>query len=169
MTGGEFPITSASGNQTGPAIYGNIVVWQDDRYGSDDICACNLSTAHSAVSPLLSSSILLVVFVGALIIVVAVLLSKKKQGEKTKKEEISYTDVLLNAMKGIKSEILLYGIVIAVFLITLACFNVEVVRELKWVFVIVLTICLLFYFLMKREESVQKRREAADHKPMGTE
>ncbi len=40
----EFPITTDSHNQYHPAIYENIVVWQDDRNGNFDIYGYNLRT-----------------------------------------------------------------------------------------------------------------------------
>ncbi len=40
----EFPITTNPANQYGPAIYGNIVVWQDERNGDYDIYSYNLLT-----------------------------------------------------------------------------------------------------------------------------
>lgn len=40
----DFPLTSAPFNQINPAIYGDIVVWQDNRNGNWDIYGYNLST-----------------------------------------------------------------------------------------------------------------------------
>lgn len=105
------------------------------------------------------SQILLVFLVGIAFIVIAVLtIKRKEQSGKTKKSsEIAYTEIVLEAMKGIRSEILLYGLVIAALLLGLACISLEVVRELKWAFVIMLIVCLAFYFLTKREENKQKK------------
>ncbi|KYK35373.1 MAG: hypothetical protein HXS48_27620 [Theionarchaea archaeon] len=41
---GEFQITTDSCNQSNPAIYGDIVVWEDERNGNKDIYGYNLST-----------------------------------------------------------------------------------------------------------------------------
>jgi beta propeller repeat protein len=45
---GEFEVTTARGLQKSPAIYGDVVVWQDNRPGSSmgdwDIYRYNLST-----------------------------------------------------------------------------------------------------------------------------
>lgn len=41
---GMFQITEDAYNQWNPAIYGDIVVWEDDRNGNYDIYGCNLST-----------------------------------------------------------------------------------------------------------------------------
>ncbi|MGC1121792.1 MAG: hypothetical protein WBA22_11930 [Candidatus Methanofastidiosia archaeon] len=40
----EFPIATGRGDQYGPAIYGDIVVWQDYRHGDCDIYGYDLST-----------------------------------------------------------------------------------------------------------------------------
>lgn len=42
--GGAFPICTASGDQTSPAISGNMVVWVDGRNGNPDIYGYDLST-----------------------------------------------------------------------------------------------------------------------------
>lgn len=42
----EFQITSESHNQHLPAIYENVVVWEDWRNGNADIYGCNLSTGE---------------------------------------------------------------------------------------------------------------------------
>jgi len=40
----EFPITTDSADQRNPAIYGNMVVWMDQRNGNADIYGYNLYT-----------------------------------------------------------------------------------------------------------------------------
>jgi beta propeller repeat protein len=40
----EMPICTATGNQYAPGIFGNIVVWQDRRSGTDDIYGYDLTT-----------------------------------------------------------------------------------------------------------------------------
>jgi len=40
----EFPIATDPHSQTSPAIYGDIVVWNDTRNGNRDIYGYNLST-----------------------------------------------------------------------------------------------------------------------------
>ena len=117
------------------------------------------------------SQVFLVTLVVMVLIVIAVFAAKKiERSEKTEKSsQTTYSDIVLQAMKNIKSEVLIFGVITAAFLIGLACFGLEVVRELKWAFVIVLIVCLVFYFLMKREENTQERGETADHGSMRDE
>ncbi len=55
-------------------------------------------------------------------------------------------DVIFEAIKGIKSEILLYGIIVAGMFIGAASLGIEVLRELKWPLLIIFTLALAAYF-----------------------
>ncbi len=57
-----------------------------------------------------------------------------------------FRDVILEAIKGIKSEILLYGIIVAGMFIGAASLGIEILRELKWPLLVVFTLALVAYF-----------------------
>jgi hypothetical protein len=59
---------------------------------------------------------------------------------------MSAFDIILEALKGIKSEILLYAVVVAALLIGSASLGIEILRELKWPLVAVFSLALLAYF-----------------------
>ena len=61
--------------------------------------------------------------------------------------KIGWTEIILEALRGIKSEILLYAVVVAALLIATASLGIEILHELKWPLVIVFTVALLAYFL----------------------
>lgn len=67
------------------------------------------------------------------------------------KEEakISFVDILREALKGIKSEILLYAIIVAALLVGSAYFGLDVLRELKWPLIIIFSLALLAYFFAR--------------------
>jgi hypothetical protein len=61
--------------------------------------------------------------------------------------KIAWTEVVLEALRGIKSEILLYAIVVAGLIIGTAALGIEVLRELKWPLVVIFTLALIAYFV----------------------
>jgi hypothetical protein len=61
--------------------------------------------------------------------------------------KIAWSEVILEALRGIKSEILLYAVVVAALLIGTAALGIEILTELKWPLVIVFTLALLAYFV----------------------
>jgi hypothetical protein len=61
--------------------------------------------------------------------------------------KIAWSDIILEALRGIKSEILLYAIVVAGLIIGTAALGIEVLRELKWPLVIIFTLALVAYFI----------------------
>jgi len=64
------------------------------------------------------------------------------------KEEskISIASIILEALKGIKSEILLYAIIVAALLVGSAYFGLAVLKELKWPLIIIFSLALTAYF-----------------------
>lgn len=68
-----------------------------------------------------------------------------------KKEEpkISFSHLILEALKGIKSEILLYAVIVAVLLVGSAYFGLAVLREVKWPLVIIFSLALVAYFFAR--------------------
>jgi hypothetical protein len=75
------------------------------------------------------------------------------------KEEskISFPKIILEALKGIKSEILLYAVVVAALLVGSACFGLDVLRELKWPLIIIFSSALLAYFLVGAVPRAKRR------------
>jgi hypothetical protein len=61
--------------------------------------------------------------------------------------KIAWNDIVLEALRGIKSEILLYAIVVAGLIIGTAALGIEVLRELKWPLVVIFTLALIAYFV----------------------
>ena len=55
-------------------------------------------------------------------------------------------DIILEALKGIKSEILLYAVVVAALFVASASLGIEILRELKWPLLAVFSLALLAYF-----------------------
>ena len=61
--------------------------------------------------------------------------------------KIVLSDIILEALRGIKSEILLYAVVVAGLIIGTAALGIEILRELKWPLVAVFTVALVAYFV----------------------
>lgn len=62
---------------------------------------------------------------------------------------ITVGKIMIEALKGIKSEILLYGIIVLALFISSASLGIEVLRELKWPIFILATLVLIFYFMLR--------------------
>ena len=60
--------------------------------------------------------------------------------------QIAFGDIILEALKGIKSEILLYAIVVAALLVGSAYFGLAVLKELKWPLILIFSLALAAYF-----------------------
>jgi len=59
------------------------------------------------------------------------------------------SDIIIEALKIIKSEILAYAVIVAGLLIGTASFGIDILRELKWPLVAVFTVGLAAYFLAR--------------------
>jgi cell division protein FtsW (lipid II flippase) len=70
---------------------------------------------------------------------------------------IPFRDVILEAIKGIKSEILLYGIIVAGMFISAASLGIEILRELKWPLLIIFTLALVAYFFFGAVPRAKRR------------
>lgn len=53
-----------------------------------------------------------------------------------KKSNNPLTEVILEAVKGIKNEVLLYGIVVVALLVSSAYLSLEILKEIKWPLII---------------------------------
>ncbi len=77
------------------------------------------------------------------------------------KSVVPFSDVLMEAIKSIKNEILLYAIVIAILLVSSGFHDIELLKELKWPLVGILTIGLVFYLFAivvpKEKKRMNKR------------
>jgi len=75
--------------------------------------------------------------------------------------KFSLGDIIIEALKGIKSEILLYAIVVAGLIIGSAALGLEVLKAIKWPLIIVFTLALFAYFIAravpKAKLSLQKK------------
>jgi len=61
--------------------------------------------------------------------------------------KISPSEVIIEALKGIKSEILLYAVAVAVLLVGSSAFGLDVLRELKWPLLFIFSAALVAYFI----------------------
>ena len=73
-------------------------------------------------------------------------------------EPPTFWDILLEALKGIRSEILLYGIVVIVIIVGSARFGLEVLRELEVPLLLFATFVLIVYFLASLGKAWKKYR-----------
>jgi len=81
---------------------------------------------------------------------------------------ISATDIVLEALKIIRSEILAYAVIVAVLLIGTAALGLDVLRELRWPLVVVFTVALVAYFFARavpRAKTALRLRSAAARRP----
>jgi hypothetical protein len=69
----------------------------------------------------------------------------------------SLTEILAEAVKGIRSEILLYGVVVIALLVGSASLGIEILRELKWPLIIFSTVILLAYFVWRAVPQARAR------------
>jgi hypothetical protein len=82
--------------------------------------------------------------------------------------ELSATDIVLEALKIIRSEILAYAVIVAVLLIGTGALGLDVLRELKWPLVIVFTVALVAYFFARavpRAKTALRLRSSAARRP----
>jgi hypothetical protein len=66
----------------------------------------------------------------------------------TEPEQPPFGDVLLEALKGIRSEILLYGIAVIIIIVGSAQFGIAVLRTLEIPLLIFATFVLIVYFIL---------------------
>ncbi len=82
--------------------------------------------------------------------------------------DLSATDIVIEALKIIKSEILAYAVIVAALLIGTGSLGLEVLRELKWPLVIVFTVALIAYFFARavpRAKTALRLRSSAGRSP----
>lgn len=61
----------------------------------------------------------------------------------------SVADIVVEALRGIKNEILLYAVAVAALFISASAFGLDILREVKWPLLFIFTLALLAYFLMR--------------------
>ncbi len=71
--------------------------------------------------------------------------------------KISFAEIVVEALKGIRSEILLYAVVVAALLVGSASFGLEVLNEVKWPLILIFTIALFAYFFARAVPQAQRR------------
>ena len=69
-------------------------------------------------------------------------------GIMTEQEQPPFGDVLLEALKGIRSEILLYGIAVIIIIVGSAQFGIAVLQTLEVPLLIFATFVLIAYFIL---------------------
>jgi hypothetical protein len=78
-------------------------------------------------------------------------------------EQPPFGDVLLEALKGIRSEILLYGIAVIIIIVGSAQFGIAVLQTLEIPLLIFATFVLIVYFILSligaRKKAVSSRAE----------
>jgi hypothetical protein len=82
--------------------------------------------------------------------------------------KLSTADIVIEALKIIRSEILAYAIIVAVLLIGTASLGLDVLRELKWPLITVFTVALAAYFFARaipRAKTALRRGTAARPRP----
>jgi hypothetical protein len=62
---------------------------------------------------------------------------------------ISVTEIIIEALKGIKSEILLYAVAVVALLVGSAAFGLDVLKELKWPLILIFSVALVAYFIAR--------------------
>jgi len=87
------------------------------------------------------------------------------QREEEKEPKISTADVIIEAIKGIRSEILLYAIAMAALLIGSAGLGIEILKELKWPLTSIFSIALIAYFIARAVPQAKARlRQKAERR-----
>jgi len=76
-------------------------------------------------------------------------------------------DIILEALKGIKSEILLYAVAVGALFIASASLGLEILRELKWPLLAVFSVALLAYFFGRAVPQARMRLKTRSEKPVG--
>ncbi|MGA2934901.1 MAG: hypothetical protein ABSD81_07080 [Methanomicrobiales archaeon] len=66
----------------------------------------------------------------------------------TEPEQPPFGDVLLEALKGIRSEILLYGIAVIIIIVGSATFGIAVLQTLELPLLVFATFVLVVYFIL---------------------
>lgn len=77
--------------------------------------------------------------------------------EPEKKIAINWSEILIEAVKGIKNEILIYALVVALLLVSASSFGLDVIRELKWPLLFIFTLGLVAYFLARAVPQARRR------------
>jgi len=76
-------------------------------------------------------------------------------------------DIILEALKGIKSEILLYAVAVAALFVASASLGIEILRELKWPLLAVFSLALLAYFFGRAVPQARIRLKKGSEKQSG--
>jgi hypothetical protein len=85
--------------------------------------------------------------------------------EEEKELKASIFDVVIEAIKGIRSEILLYAIAMAALLVASAQLGSEILRDLKWPLIAIFSVALIAYFIARAVPRAKARlRERAERR-----
>jgi hypothetical protein len=76
-------------------------------------------------------------------------------------------DIIREALKGIKSEILLYAVAVAGLFVASASLGIDILRELKWPLLAVFSLALLAYFFGRAVPQARMRLKRDSEKQPG--
>jgi hypothetical protein len=82
---------------------------------------------------------------------------KTVPGDDGQVQNIAFTDVIIEALKGIKSEILIYAVAMAALLVGSAYLGIEIFRELKWPLLLIFSAALVAYFIARAVPQARAR------------
>lgn len=81
---------------------------------------------------------------------------------------LSVGDIVIEALKLIKSEILAYAVIVAALLIGTSALGLDVLRALRWPLVVIFTVALVAYFLARavpRAKDRLRTKSAGSNRP----
>jgi hypothetical protein len=76
-------------------------------------------------------------------------------------------DIIREALKGIRSEILLYAVAVGALFVASASLGIEILRELKWPLLAVFSLALLAYFIARAVPQAKLRLKRNSEKRAG--
>lgn len=76
-------------------------------------------------------------------------------------------DIIREALKGIKSEILLYAVAVGALFVASASLGIDILKELKWPLLAVFSLALLAYFLGRAMPQARRRLKRDSEKQPG--
>ncbi|MDH7511857.1 MAG: hypothetical protein QHH14_02795 [Clostridiales bacterium] len=77
--------------------------------------------------------------------------------EEKNEVKASFAEIIIEALKGIKSEILLYAVAVAALFVVSASLGLDVLNEVKWPLILIFTIALIAYFFARAVPRAQRR------------
>jgi hypothetical protein len=82
---------------------------------------------------------------------------KKMAEDDGRSQKIAFADVIIEALKGIRNEILIYAVAMAALLVASAYLGIEILRELKWPLLLIFSAALVAYFIARAVPQARAR------------